>query len=417
MAVWSSLHLSRISWSLADQGVVSAGTFLLNVLLVRGLVAEDYGIFALLFGGMLTLQLVNTALVIHPLSVRLVNAASAEVPRLLLASLVLMGLLTLGLAVLLAAIILLLGRPDLVLPSLACFVAWQIQESMRRGLLSAFRFRTAALGDSLSYIGQVVVVAGLSVGGGLTLQAALYGMAATSALAAALQALQLELRITRPLRLAETAADYWSIGGGWALGNGMLLHGRAQLLLWGLAAHAGPAGVAVFQAALNIVNLSNPVMLSLCNIIPPTASQARQGGLAAAWRASRLYAFLAAPPLLAYGIIVVAVPDLMFRLLYGADSPYLEFTMELRLLVLATLLGYAADVVAAFLHGVSAIRLVFFIACIGALTTLVLAVPLIGGFAVIGVCLTHIGANLARLVASWLVLARLIGPTTADLPA
>ena len=407
--VWSRLHLSRISWSLVDQGLVSGGTFLLNVILARGLSAGDYGVFALLFGGMLTLQLLNTTLIIHPLSVRLVTTNPEDQPRLLTASLILTSVMSLGLGAVLALIVALLGWRELVLPSLACFLLWQVQEGMRRGLLAIFRFQAAALGDAVSYIGQILVVAGLASMDSLTLDDAFYGMAVTSGLAAAGQALQLRLRYRGPLRLRATIADYWSIGGGWALGNGLLLHGRAQILLWGLAITSGAAAVAAFQAVLNVVNLANPIMLSLCNIIPPTASEARSKGLAAAWRAARTYALIAAPPILAYAIIVMAVPETMLWLLYGSNSSYLGLSTVLRLLVLATLLGYAADVVAAFLHGVSAVRLAFLIAAMGAVATAVIAVPLIGLLGVVGLCLTQLGANLARLVTSRIALVRLIG--------
>ncbi|MDO9498617.1 hypothetical protein [Falsiroseomonas sp.] len=411
--MWTRLHLSRISWSLVDQGVVSGGTFLLNVLLARGLPAGEYGVFALLFGGMLTLQLLNTTLVVHPLSVRLVTAAPEDRPRLLTASLVLIAGISLGMAALLALVLALLGVPELILPALACFLTWQFQEGARRGLLSAFRFRAATLGDAVSYLGQAGVVLGLAASGMLTLTGALYGMAATSALGAAWQILQLDLRHSGPLQLRTTVLDYLSIGGGWALGNGLLLHGRSQILLWGLAASSGAAAVASFQAALNLVNVTGPILLSLCSIIPPTASHARARGLAEAWRASRVYAVLMAPLVLAYAAVVIAAPETMLWLLYGSQSDYLGLSTALRLLIIATLLGYAADVVAAFLHGVSAVHLAFQIAVIGAVATVVIAPPLIGTLGLIGVCLTHIGANLARLVASWIVLSRLIGGTAA----
>lgn len=407
--MWSRARLARVSWSLVDQGLVSGGTFLLNVLLARGLPTSEYGTFALMFGGMLMLQLLNTTLVIHPLSVRLVTTPPADQARLLAASLILTSAMSIGSGAVLALTIVLLGRPELALPALVCFLLWQVQEGMRRGLLASFRFRAAALGDGVSYIGKLAVVFGLASIDSLSLDDAFLGMAATSGLAAMGQALQLRLRYRGPLRLRATVADYWSIGGGWALGNGLLLHGRAQLLLWGLAIASGASAVAIFQAALNVVNLANPVMLALCNIIPPTASETRSKGLAAAWHAVRTYAVIAAPPIVVYAVLVAAAPETVLSLLYGANSEYLGLSTVLELLVVATLLGYAADVVASFLHGVSAVRLAFVIAAIGAAATLVIAVPLIGMLGVVGLCLTHLGANLARILAARVVLVRLIG--------
>jgi hypothetical protein len=44
------LLIERASWTLVDQGVVSSGNFLLNVLLARTLSEDDYGEFALFLG-------------------------------------------------------------------------------------------------------------------------------------------------------------------------------------------------------------------------------------------------------------------------------------------------------------------------------------------------------------------------------
>jgi O-antigen/teichoic acid export membrane protein len=104
------------------------------------------------------------------------------------------------------------------------------------------------------------------------------------------------------------------------------------------------------------------------------------------------------------------VPEFVLQILYGAESGYLDLSLAVRLLVAAALLGYTADVIASFLHGVSAVRLAFITTAWGALATVVLAIPLIGAFGLIGNCLTHVGANGVRLIASQVVLARMLGP-------
>ncbi|MFC7476236.1 hypothetical protein ACFQS7_17855 [Dankookia sp. GCM10030260] len=408
--MWTRLHLTRISWSLADQGIVSIGSFLVNVLLARELAAEDYGMFALLFGGMLTLQVVNSALLFHPFAVRLVVADADDHGRLLSASLALIALLSGCLSVVLAVVLATTGQAVLILPALAAFLTWQLQEGLRRGLLSTFRYRAATLGDGLSYLGQgavVILLARLDV---LTLETALYSMAATSTMAAAVQVLQLRPYPLGRLHLRRTMADYWMIGGGWSIGNAMLLQGRAQLLLFGLAAAAGTAAVASFQAAANAVNLLNPILFALCNIIPQTASEGRGRGNAEVWRTVRGYCILAAPPILAYAAVLLAVPGQVLELMYGPGSSHLDMTLAVRVLILAALAGYAADVAVAFLHGLTAMRLAFAINAAGALATLVLAVPLIGTLGVLGNCLTHVGANAVRLIAARRILGGLLEP-------
>ena len=65
------LHVLRASWTMFDQGLVSLGAFLVNVQLARQLAAEDYGTYALLYGGLLGLQLFNSSLLLYPMSIRL----------------------------------------------------------------------------------------------------------------------------------------------------------------------------------------------------------------------------------------------------------------------------------------------------------------------------------------------------------
>ena len=62
----AKLLIERASWTLVDQGVVSAGNFLLNVLLARTLSEEDYGEFALFLGAIFTPA--DVRLLVHLLS-------------------------------------------------------------------------------------------------------------------------------------------------------------------------------------------------------------------------------------------------------------------------------------------------------------------------------------------------------------
>ena len=79
----AKLTIHRASWTLIDQGVVSFGNFLLNVLLARTLVEEEYGEFALFLGAIFILRNVDYSFISYPLSVRLCNASDGERARLL----------------------------------------------------------------------------------------------------------------------------------------------------------------------------------------------------------------------------------------------------------------------------------------------------------------------------------------------
>jgi hypothetical protein len=119
-----------------DQGFVSLGAFLLSIILARQLPPAEYDIFALLFGGLLTLQMVNTTLLFHPLSVRLALADEGKQARLLAATAALVAITYIPLSAVIGATLLFFGCGDLLPSTIAWFVLWQMQEAMRRGLLA-----------------------------------------------------------------------------------------------------------------------------------------------------------------------------------------------------------------------------------------------------------------------------------------
>jgi O-antigen/teichoic acid export membrane protein len=405
-------RLAQGSWTMADQLVVSGGTFLVNLLLARQLPTAEYGVFAMLLGAMLTLQLLGGSLLLYPLSVRLQRMdTSAERATLMRATLLLNLLLAALLGAALAPALVFFGRAELALPALLCFLAWQLQEATRRCLFASFRHRAAILGDSISYAGQALFVIGLATQDTLTLPSVYLGMAATSLAAAAVQWAQLRLPLRGPLPLRRVAAESWAFGAGWSLINGILSQLRGQVLVWAVALEGGITAAAGLQAAFNVVNMANPLLISLGNIIPQATAQASRQGKAEAWRAARAYACFALPFFVGYAALVLALPGQILLLFYGAASAYTDLATVLRLLALGALLGYAADIFIAFLHGVVALRLATLINAIGLLATLALSWPLVGQFGLVGGCLMAIAANLARLAACRSAMAKVVGPS------
>ena len=403
-------HVHRASWTLVDQGLVSLGAFLVNVQLARQLTTEDYGTFALLFGGFLTLQLFNSSLLLYPMSIRLPVMHDTGKKQLQSATVLLVAGFSIPLSCVLALALYLLSRGDLILPALAAFLCWQMQETMRRGLLAEFRYSTAVVGDATAYYGQVAAIATLSATGELTLAHALEVMAGGYAVGAIIQAVQNRFSFRDVANLRQTAIEFCSIGS-WSLLNNVVSALRIQIPPWTLAAAGGGAAAASFQAALNIVNLTNPVILGLCNVIPQTAARAQQsGGNAEAWRAARVYIWMGVPPILGYYAVVLIAPALFLRIFYGAGSPYLALTFDLQILALAWAIGYATDMTCSYLHGVNGARLALFINMFGMIAVAMMALPLIQTYGLTAGCIALLGANLVRLAASYHIQRRI----TAD---
>jgi len=396
----TSIHVRRASWTLIDQGLVSLGAFLVNVQLARQLPAEQFGVFALLLGGLLGLQLFTSSLLLYPMSISMPVLQGIARERLFAATVQLVAAICVPLCSVLAIALLALHRSDLIPAALALLVCWQAQEAMRRGLLAAFRHSSAIYGDVVTYFGQVAALLVLTRLGHLTLENALYSMAIAYAAGAAIQAAQLRLSVRHHAELRATALEFWSIGS-WSLGNNLLALLRVQILPWVLAAFGGIAAAGAFQAVLNIVNLTNPILLGLCNVIPQTAARAQQiGGNSEAWRAVRVYILMGAPPTFTYFALIALVPWLPLTVLYGANSPYTSLTLAVQVLALAWSIGYFAEMICSYLHGVRRARLALITNLCGLLALVVLAPNLIKLYGLVGACLALTVANLVRLAAA-----------------
>jgi O-antigen/teichoic acid export membrane protein len=401
-------HFYRASWILIDQGVVSLGNFSVNIFLARQLAPTDYGTFALLMGGLYALQIVNASLIFYPMSVRMAVSHVDDGKALLGAALRIFVLLLSPLCILLALTLFAFDLGSIVPAALVYLTLWQLQEAMRRGLLARFRIKAAIIGDTISYLGQFGIILGLTAAGSLSLPNAFFGMAATSGLATVIQACQLQLSLRGTIQLRLALMDFWSIGS-WSLANNLISYLRSFIFLWMLGFGWGAAAAASFQAVLNVLNLTNPVVLGLCNTIPQTTARARAGGRRQAWSSARVYILLGIPPLFLYYAVALTAPEFVLHVFYGPMSPYVELSLPLRILAIAFAANYGVEMICSFLHGIDAPRLALVINAIGLGTALVLVVPLTSMFGVAGSCAALAVTNAARLIASLYIIARITG--------
>jgi O-antigen/teichoic acid export membrane protein len=401
------LLIERASWTLVDQGVVSSGNFLLNVLLARTLSEEDYGKFALFLGAIFILRAIDYSLISYPLSLRLCVARDDERARLLGNTILLAAALALVLVAVMALGTMLLAD-NILLPACLCFLCWQAQETSRRCLLADFRYREAVAGDGIAFVGQALLIGLVARLDGIALPAALYMMSATFAVGALVHASR--LRFAWP-DLPETrlmAREYFSVGK-WSIVNYELVLVRAQLFPWILAATAGTAATASLQAGLNIANMMNPILFGIGNAIPQVAAHAHKtDGVIGAWRAAYGYVLFGLGPILLICAAAVLMPELLLRMVYGPSSPYLAAALGLQLLAVAGVLDYIAEMISKTLLGVEAGRLASVVNVVAVGVAAVLAFALIGTQGVLGACLALLIANLVRATGGVIAIAWLI---------
>ena len=69
-------------WALVDQGALSLGGFLTNIILARTLSAAEYGLFSVIFGALLFLNGLHGAIIAYPLSVKGASGSHVALGRL-----------------------------------------------------------------------------------------------------------------------------------------------------------------------------------------------------------------------------------------------------------------------------------------------------------------------------------------------
>ena len=401
------LLFGRASWTLVDQGIVSLGNFALNVQLARHLAAADYGRFALFLGAIYALRMFDYSLIFYPLSLRLHEAPRKEHPGILANTVLLAAALGLALALPFALGIELLGGRDILLAGVVCYFSWLAQETGRRYLLAEFRFRTAVTGDATSYIGQAVLIAILAWMNELTLVTALYAQSTTFLIGALVHASKLQFGKPNLMSATALGRDYFSLGK-WSLlyYEAHLL--RGQFFPWTLAAVAGTVATATFQAAANIANVMNPVVIGMANAIPQAVARARQSsGVLDAWRIGRGYLLFGLPVILFVCAIGLLAPQLLLRLMYGAASPYLDAALCVQILVVSATADYVALMTGKAILGLGAGKLATLVNVVG-LAVAVLTLPLIIWHGVVGASLALAISNLIRLIAAWMAIRWLI---------
>lgn len=409
MTRYLSFRQVRLTFaSLTDQGIVSFGNFLMQMILARTLSPHEYGIFALIFGVMVLLNVCHWGVITYPLSVRGASSDVGTLRRLTTHSLLLTCLLAVPLCSTVAIVTWVLKVPRLTLWVAAAVLAWQLQETLRRGLMAHLRHHSAAWGDGVSYLGQGIVLIAIAAARPLSLPIVFAVIAITSLISSAIQAVQLGLRTPCLRETTGLIMEFWRIGN-WALlgqfANTIVL----QALPWTLAVLHGPEDVAFFQSAINVVGVGHPVMYGINNLVVPASLQVcKTGDEQNVWRAARTYGALGACILIPYYVVALVWSRGILGLLYGHASMYLGMKGALRILAAAYPFAYAFGVIGAFFNGVKRPSLLFRSELYGIGAVMVFGIPLALYYGIVGSCWAFLLVLLARFFAGSIFLKRLL---------
>ena len=379
----------RSFWAMADQGVLSLGNFGVSILLAacfeRKHDLSDFGAYWILMELMMFLNGIQNALVAYPLTVRGAIADRLQLGRLTSMSMLLTGVMwpLQAAAIVTTAAIAKIPMSVGIWAAIALFL-WQMQETLRRGLMAHLKFRESLLGDSISYIGQLVAVALLGWYGMLTLTTAFQAIALTSGLAALVQGAQLGLHnITLP-ELREFTQDCWDIGR-WVLYGNLSRFFTGPMYNWNIAYWAGKDLLGVYYAVMNLLRLANPLTFGIASLITPSAARANKlEGMKGAKRELHRFGLLGAVMLAPYLGMLLIAPKLSISLVYGADSAYLRYSILPQLAAVAAAFTYWATATGAFLGGLERSRNLFISQFAYAGAAVIIAMPLVAGFGLLG---------------------------------
>jgi O-antigen/teichoic acid export membrane protein len=382
-----------------DQGMVSAGNLLTQVILGRALMPRDYGAVTLLIGIVLLVRSLHFAVVVYPVTVWTATGFEEGTRRhtgLALGATVLWAVPG---SVILAGACWILDRWEAWPLASIALLAGLLQETVRRALMARLRFRSAVGGDAVSFLGQAVLLF-VALRFTHSIPVVFGVMALTSLLALGIQMFQ--LRPTRPVAVRRWLFE--SLGfGRWMLGTNLLQPITLQSFPWMLAGFHGTDATAGFQAVTTLLGVSNPVMATSSNLVVPIAARAKVEGEARVrrlvWRIG-LQSFAILSP---FFLVMLVVPTKLLRLVYGADSTYTSLGGEMRLLTLAYMTLLALNVLGNYFVGLGRSRSMFISQLWGVSIALSLGVALVWQLEVAGACLAFTATNVIQVGYLWRV--------------
>jgi O-antigen/teichoic acid export membrane protein len=378
-------------WTIADQAIASVGNFLSGVILARHLPVSSYGAYALLLASMLFLNSLHTALVTCPMSIL---GASSDHERLRRSSSAALWMTLALLPALGSAMVLAVfcgGNPGgsiamvpLAGSAVVAMLLWEMQETTRRGLMAELRFASCIPGDALSYLGQAAVLAFMAWRGTLTLPRAFMVIGATSAVAVAVQAIQIGMARIAPGEFREIVRDFWKLGR-WTLLANLATFVTTIGYTWTLRLSHGLDATAAFAAMIVPLKLANPLLIGIGNLlVPAVANVAMQDRVAATIRIVGRYAVLGGVAIFGYYGLLFAFPGAALKLVFGAHSSFLLQAIPLRFYLLCMCMAYVETVLFAWLDGLGNTRANFLTRAVQAAASLLIAIPAIAFFGIPG---------------------------------
>ena len=313
--------------ALADQAVVSAGSFFTTVIIGRYADASQLGAYAIAISMLASLYTTQGSLITLPFAIQRHRpvgtpaefAGSSLMQSLMLAAVAAGVLAVTGLGLFLGG-----ARPEMTAMAWALAAVTQfalLREFGRRFAFNHLKVAHALMLDAAVTAMQLAMIAALAWSGRMSAVTALAALGLSSGIAG-LGWLYLA-RAEFAIRLAGLLA---AVKHGWRLGKWLFIKQAITqtqdfITYWLSAAIAGAAVTGVYAACMSIVAFSNPLVYGLSNILAPRSVLAwREGGGASLRRQAIRDALLIGGVLIPFCAVVVLLGDDVMRLLYRSKE-------------------------------------------------------------------------------------------------
>lgn len=388
-AMVSKKVLGSSAFPIADQALVSAANFLTMIIVARALGLDGFGIFSLAWLVVLFFASIQYALISAPMmSIAPKQDAvfeSAYFGALFLQQTVMAAATFLMAWIGVAATSALAPQweiANLALPLAFAAAGYQVQDFLRRYFFVLGRARAAVGIDTISYGGQVALIAWLFTTGGLSLEIALWAIAATSVASAVVGAFLVEPLTWRRRAIVDISVRHWRFAR-WLVAVAVLQLSSGYLFIFATGAMLGPAAVGALRAAQNLMGAVHVITKGLENIVPTTASRRyHHQGVAGLLSYVRNVALAGGVATALIAIMIGAFPEFWLGLVFGEE--YVGFEGLVRWFAVIIVLDFFQVPLQGGLRALERTMPIFMAAATSTVVALVSAYPLILAFGATG---------------------------------
>ncbi len=394
---------NRRTQTILDQLIVSGSNFLTGVLLVRGLGLVDFGRFTIAYTLLLLANNIQLSFISSPmLSLGALCGTKEETRRYVRGMFgvqLAFAAVAMVLAVVSAAIFLLLrpqyGDWNSILAFAASIVMYLLQDWLRRYYFVIGKAAASIWNDAISYLGQLVVLAGLFFTHRLTVNTALWAIAVTSGAAFGFgavlerlgwegtwvrQAWQRSRGFSRDLAIASQLQ--------WFVYQGAMLVGAGVL---------GAQAAGGVRATQNVVGPVNIAFQAMENLVPLRAGEEmRRNGIAGVsrflFRFGRTGFFLL---LGVFAILALFSRDFL-AFFYGRQVAVYAGILNLQMLYF--LLAWPIRQFTYLFRTVTATPAILWASLVAAVASMAVIYPCVHGFGALGIMLAAVAGQIANLL-------------------